>query len=83
MGNSQAQIVSYGQTRAECISSLQAQLEYEWKAKLYYEEGPFERAHGLIVERERRYYIFYNEEKKYVQFFKRVTDGPCKAVIDL
>lgn len=83
MGNTQAQIVSYGQTKAECISSLQAQLQYEWDAKLYYEEGPLERTHGLIEEKERRYYIYHHEQRRYVQFYRRVTDGPCKAVIDL
>lgn len=69
MGNSHAQIVAYGQTKAECISSLQAQLSYEWDAALYCEGEA--------------YYIYHHEKRRYVQFQRQLLDGPCKAVIEL
>ncbi len=72
MGNAQT-IIAYGHTSDTCITSLQSQLEYEWEAKLFVEEE---------LEK-KRYYIYYNNEKRYVEFFRRTSDGPCKAVITL
>lgn len=71
MGNTHT-IVAYGATAKECISSLVSQLEYEWDAKLY--EEPLD---------SHRYFIYHNEVKHYVKFYRRVSDGPWKAVIEI
>ena len=68
MGNFHT-IVAYGATTRDCVNSLVSQLEYEWDAKLYVEEGP-----------PKRYFIYHNAVKYYVKFFRRVSDGPWKAV---
>lgn len=74
MGNAQTTVVAYGYSGKACVANLQAQLEYEWGAKLYVVDDDANPG-------KRRYYIYYNKERRYVQFFKRTSDGPCKAVI--
>jgi hypothetical protein len=88
MGNAHT-IVAYGPTADLCITSLQSQLEYEWEAKLFVERG---RVHvpnrdletPILAQTDtKRFYIHYKEEKRYVEFFRRKSDGPWKAFITL
>jgi hypothetical protein len=100
MGNAQT-LVTYGMTPENCLNSLKCQLDYEWEGKLFLERHDREKNENikqrndhnreltlpiLTQEKTKRYYVLNsNNEKCYVQFFKR-TSGPVelwKAVISL
>lgn len=74
MGGGPSALVGYGFSDKGAIASLQAYLLFEYKASLFEEGAP----------ENKRYYIFYAGEKRYVELFRGTEDNRLrKAVIQL